>query len=207
MNPAQLPLDQQLIHLRRVLSANKTLIQVLERVATLKLPNWYVAAGSVSQTIWNSVSSLPPDTGIHDYDVVYFDATDLSYEAEDEVIQRGNRLFQDLSVEVEIRNQARVHLWYEKRFGVQCATHQSVEGGIDSWISTSAMIGIRLLDDGEWSVYAPRGLSDFFNMVVRPNPTVGVKEAYDKKTQRWLGIWDKLVVEPWPAHSSRGEEQ
>ncbi|KAL0932159.1 uncharacterized protein CTRU02_213112 [Colletotrichum truncatum] len=197
VNPAQLPLEDQLIHLRTVLSSNPTLITVLHRSATLNLPNWYLAAGAVSQTIWNFVSGKPADTGIHDYDLVYFDDSDLSWEAEDVVIQAGKKLFADIPVEVEIRNQARVHLWYEKKFGVPSPRHESVEAGIDTWISTSAMIGVRLLDTGEWRVYAPRGLSDFFRMVVRPNAQVGTKEKYEEKARRWLQIWDRLTVVPW----------
>lgn len=201
MNPAQLPLSDQLKHLRRTLETNTTLIEVLRRAATLNLPNWYLAAGALSQTIWNDVSSLPPETGINDYDLVYFDSSDLSYEAEDERIQEGQELFQDMQVDVEIRNQARVHLWYEKKHGVSCPAHTSVEAGIDTWISTSAMIGVRLEPSGEWSVYAPRGLSDFFNMIVRPNPAVGTREAYEKKASRWKGIWGRLQIEPWPAET------
>ncbi|ATY65373.1 Hypothetical protein CCM_00680 [Cordyceps militaris CM01] len=199
-NPAQLPLDQQLTHLRAVLSTNKTLVTVLERVATMGLPNWYLAAGSVSQTIWNHVSGMAPDTGIADYDVVYHDDSDLSWDAEDKHIQTARALFSDMpEIDIEIRNQARVHLWYGDKYGIECAPHRSVEAGIDSWISTSAMIGIRLNEDAHsWSVYAPRGLSDYFNMVARPNTALGSQEAYDNKAARWKGIWDKLTVEPWP---------
>ncbi|KAI9154911.1 hypothetical protein HJFPF1_07471 [Paramyrothecium foliicola] len=180
-----------------ILSTNTALVRVLERAASLNLPNWYLATGALSQTIWNHVSSLPPDTGIHDYDLVYHDASNLSYEAEDAVIQAGKALFADIPVEVEIRNQARVHLWYEKRFSLRCPAHESVEAGIDSWISTSAMVGVRLEKDGSWSLYAPRGLSDFYNMVVRPNPVLGKKEAFEKKVARWRSIWKNIEVEAW----------
>ncbi|KAH6689498.1 hypothetical protein F5X68DRAFT_230116 [Plectosphaerella plurivora] len=198
MNPAQLPLHLQLVHLRKVLSTNITLVQVLGRAQSLNLPNWYLAAGSLSQTIWNHASSKPADTGISDYDLVYFDKNDLSYEAEDVHIQKAKPLFADLGVDVEIRNQARVHIWYEKKHGVPCPPHESVEAGIDSWISTSAMIGVRLEEDGHWSVYAPRGLSDFFNMVVKPNPVLGTRVAFEKKAERWKAIWPGLKIEPWP---------
>ncbi|KAF3354385.1 hypothetical protein VDGD_03338 [Verticillium dahliae] len=200
---AQLPLHLQLTHLREVLSTNPTLVAVINRAALLGLPNWYLAAGSLSQTIWNNVSGMPSDTGISDYDLVYHDASDLSYDAEDKRIQAGRALFADLGVDVEIRNQARVHLWYEQKHGVPCPPHGSTEAGIDSWISTSAMLGVRLESDGQWTVYAPRGLSDFFNMVARPNAVLGTREAYEKKARRWKGIWPKLQVEPWPA--SRNE--
>ncbi|KAK6519151.1 hypothetical protein TWF281_003840 [Arthrobotrys megalospora] len=199
MNPALLPLNRQLPHLRTILSTNPTLVKVLSSAATLNLPNWYLAAGCISQTIWNHASSFPPETGINDYDLVYHDPSDTSYEAEDAVIQKGKEIFEHLGVEVEIRNQARVHLWYERKFGIKCPPHGSVEEGIDSWISTSAMIGVRLEEDGEWTVYAPRGLSDFFNMVVRPGTKLGKKEQYEKKTERWKAIWPNLTVEKWPA--------
>ncbi|GKT47772.1 uncharacterized protein ColSpa_07953 [Colletotrichum spaethianum] len=198
MDPSQLPLDEQLNHLRKSLSTNATFIKVLSLARTLNLPNWYLAGGAVSQTIWNSVANFAPDTGISDYDLVYFDDSDLSYEAEDAVIRRGREVFADIPVEVEIRNQARVHLWYEAKFGAPCPRHESVEAGIDSWISTSAMIGVRLEEDGQWKVYAPIGLSDYYKMVVRPNPMIGVREAYEKKARRWLGIWEGLTVLPWP---------
>lgn len=204
MNPAQLPIQLQLIYLRKTLSTNKILLEVLNRTAALKLPNWYLAGGALSQTIWNKVSSLPPETGISDYDLVYFDDSDLSYEAEDVHIQAGKELFADLCVDVEIRNQARVHLWYEKAHGVPCPAHRSVEAGIDTWISTSAMLGVRLEGDGEWTIYAPRGVSDYFNMVVRPNPILGSREVYEKKAKRWKGIWPQLQIEPWPVRNLVG---
>lgn len=203
-NVAQLPLDQQLVQLRAILSTNKTLVTVLERVATMGMRNWYLAAGAVSQTIWNHMSGMAPDTGISDYDVVYHDDSDLSWEAEDAYIQKSKALFSDMpDLDVEIRNQARVHLWYGKKYGVECAPHATVEAGIDTWISTSAMIGIRLKSDDTWSVYAPRGLSDYFNMVARPNAALGLRENYEKKAARWRSIWPKLTVEPWPTSDSR----
>jgi uncharacterized protein len=65
-------------------------LEIVERrAATLNLPNWYLAAGAVSQTIWNAVSSPPPETGIDDYDLVYYDSSNLSFEAEDKVIVTG----------------------------------------------------------------------------------------------------------------------
>ncbi|CAH0052055.1 unnamed protein product [Clonostachys solani] len=202
-NPAQLPLNQQITRFREIVSTNATLMTILSRAATLKLPNWYLAAGAVSQTIWNTMSSFAPDTGIRDYDLVYFDDSDLSFEAEDAVIQAGRELFADLPVEVEIRNQARVHLWFEKKFGVPCPPHKSVEAGIDTWHTTSAMIGVRLEATGEWTIYAPRGLSDFFNMIVRPNPALAKREPYEKKTNRWKSIWENVTIEPWPASEDK----
>ena len=47
-----------------------------------------------------------------------FDGSDLSYEAEDAVIRRVKAAFDEpLRSMVEVRNQARVHLWFEAKFG------------------------------------------------------------------------------------------
>lgn len=202
MEAAQLPLDEQLVHLRAALERNPTLMKVLARASTLGIPNYYLAGGSLSQSIWNAVTNQPAETGIADYDLVYFDASDLSYEAEDTIIQAGAKLFADIPIPVEIKNQARVHLWYEKKFGVACPQHRSVEAAIDSWATTSAMIGVRVLLDGTWKVYAPRGLSEFFTLVVRPHATVATRAAYEKKVARWRQFWPSLKVVPWPGEKT-----
>jgi hypothetical protein len=91
---------------------------ILERAPALGVPDWWLTAGAVFQTVWNVLDGRSPGAGIADYDFFYYDASDLSYKAEDVVIRRAAALFADLRVAVEVRNEARVHLWYESRFGV-----------------------------------------------------------------------------------------
>ncbi|HEX9031834.1 MAG TPA: nucleotidyltransferase family protein, partial [Streptosporangiaceae bacterium] len=166
----RLPLDEQLAAFRSALSRNKVLLDVLDRAATLDLPGWYLAAGSLAQTVWNVVTDKPPTSGIKDYDLLYFDASDLSWEAEDAAIRAGRAAFAGLPDAVEIRNEARVHLWYEQKFGLACAPYESTEAAIDSFPATTCCLGVRLEPGGRWRVYAPHGLADVFNLVVRPNP-------------------------------------
>src|SRR3954471_13889300 len=169
---SRLPLDQQLESLRGVLSRNDMLTEVLSRAATLELPGWYVTAGCLFQTVWNVVTGRPPTDGIKDYDLFYFDSGDLSWEAEDTVIKAGRNVFAGLPAEVEIRNEARVHLWYQDKFGVPCSPYDSTEAAIDSFAATTCCLGVRVEADGQWRVYAPHGLSDVFSLVVRPNPVL-----------------------------------
>ncbi|WP_069764995.1 nucleotidyltransferase family protein [Streptomyces sp. LUP47B] len=194
----RLPLVEQLDGLRSVLSRNEVLTDVLTRAATLELPGWYVTAGCLFQTVWNVVTDRPPAGGIKDYDIFYFDGTDLSWEAEDAVIKAGQEVFAGLPAEVEIRNEARVHLWYEQKFGVPCPPHESTEAAIDSFAATTCCLGVRLDPDGGWRVYAPHGLSDVFNLVVRPNPVLAPREVYEAKAARWREEWPELTVLPWP---------
>ncbi len=195
----RLPLDEQLAALKSLLSSNEVLLDVLDRTASMALPDWYLTAGCLFQTVWNVVTGRPPTSGIKDYDVFYFDDGDLSWEAEDAVIRAGAELFAGLPAEVEIRNEARVHLWYEQKFGVPCAPHTSTESAIDCFAATTCCLGVRLEPTGRWRVYAPHGLSDVFNLVVRPNPVLAPREVYEAKTARWRRQWPELTVLEWPS--------
>ncbi|KAM5356724.1 hypothetical protein ACJ41O_003370 [Fusarium nematophilum] len=197
MDASHLPIHEQILRFRAALEHNKTLLTVLERAASMRLPGWYLAAGALTQTVWNVVTHRDPELGINDYDLIYFDASDLSWEAEDHVIQAGRDLFADIPVEVEIRNQARVHLWYEKKFGAPCPQHKSSEASISTWGTNTALIAIRLLDDGQWDIYAPWGFSDIFSLVVRPNQQTMTEDVYRKKVQRWQKVWPELTIVPW----------
>ncbi|MFE9426786.1 nucleotidyltransferase family protein [Kitasatospora sp. NPDC006697] len=195
----RLPLDEQLAALEAALARNDVLLEVLDRVGVLGLPGWYVTAGCLFQTVWNVVTDRPPTHGIKDYDVFYFDATDLSWEAEDAVIRAAAEAFADLPVHVEVRNEARVHLWYEQKFGVPCAPYPSTEAAIDSFAATTCCLGVRQEPDGRWRVYAPHGLADVFNLVVRPNPVLAPRAVYEAKTARWRQQWPEVTVLDWPA--------
>lgn len=192
-----------MVAFRAALDRNRTLMRVLAGAAELNLPGWYLVAGCLYQTVWNVVTGRPSEEGILDYDLAYFDGSDLSWDAEDAVIQAGWEKFADVARPVQIRNQARVHLWYEQKFGVGCPPHTSTEAAIDTFEATTASLGVRVEPgaDGEpggrWRIYAPYGLSDVFNLVVRPNPVLAPGHVYETKTARWRRQWPGLTVLPW----------
>lgn len=196
---SRLPIDEQADALREILSRNTVLTDVLGAATTLRLPDWYLTAGCVFQTVWNVVCGKAPADGILDYDLFYCDRTDLSWAAEDAVIQAGHAAFAGIPATVEIRNEARVHLWYEQKFGVPCPPYLSSEAAIDSFAATTCCIGIRLEPGGQWRIYAPHGFADMFNLVVRPNPVQAPRHVYETKTARWRQQWPSLTVLPWPA--------
>jgi hypothetical protein len=198
MRAGQLPSEQQLAHLRAALRRNRALTEVLARAAGMDLPDWYLVAGCLYQTVWNVVTGQPPEAGILDYDLAYFDDSDLSWDAEDAAITAGHEIFAGLPAPVQIRNQARVHLWYERKFGVPCPPHESTEAAIDTFEATAACLGARLQPGGRWRIYAPYGLADVFNLVVRPNPVLAPRHVYQAKTARWRQQWPGLTVLPWP---------
>lgn len=176
---------------------NSVVTEILERAPTLDLPDWYLTAGGLFQTVWNYRSGYDPQTGIRDYDFFYFDSSDLSYEAEDRVIQQADELFGDLEVDVEVRNQARVHLWYANHFGADLSPYRSSEDAIDHFVSTTCCFGVRTEADGTPRVYAPHGFADLFDGIVRPNPRLPMRHVYEAKAERWTSIWPDLTVLPW----------
>jgi hypothetical protein len=171
---------------------------MLRRAAGLGLPHWYVGGGAVAQTVWNALTGRDPLHGIRDFDLVYHDRTDLSWAAEDAVIRRGAEVFAGLPVEVEIRNQARVHLWYPERFGLPCPPVERTEDAIDRFPSIATAVGVRHEPAGGWTVHARHGIDDIFALLVRPNPVLCPRWVYEAKVERWLGSWPELTVEPWP---------
>ena len=138
-NAGRLAVNEQLAQLRAALTRNKSLITVLERAAKWDLPGWYLVAGCLYQTVWNVVTGRPPQSGILDYDLIYFDGSDLSWAAENALIRESEAIFADMPAPVQIRNQARVHLWYQEKFAAPCQAHESSEAAIDTLSQTLAM--------------------------------------------------------------------
>jgi hypothetical protein len=68
-------------------------------------------------------------------------------------------------------------------------------------LETAACLGVRLEREGHWRIYAPYGLADVFNLVVRPNPVLAPRSVYEAKVARWQRQWPALTVLPWPAHA------
>jgi hypothetical protein len=176
---------------------NDVVVEVLRRAAALDLPDWYLTGGCLFQTVWNVLDGRRPHQDILDYDLFYFDAGDRSWAAEDQAIRRAAQAFTGVSGKVEVRNEARVHLWYEQRFGRPCAPFHRTEDAIDAFVATACCVAIRL-DDGRFRVYAPHGFDDLFAFVLRPITRLAPREVYEAKAARWQAAWPRLTVLPWP---------
>ena len=194
LDVAHAPLAVQVDALATVVRSNPVACRLLDRLPQLALPSWYLGAGGVAQTVWNHLHGFPPAHGIVDYDVVYFDPGDLSEAGEHAVEAAVSEL---VDARVDVTNEARVHTWYERRFGRPLAPYRSTEEAIATWPTTATSVGIRREGD-EWVVCAPFGLADLFAMVVRANTTLIDQRVYDAKTERWRGLWPRLAVLPWP---------
>jgi uncharacterized protein len=176
---------------------------LLDELLRLELPDAWVVSGCLAQTIWNLNTGRPLDHGMDDYDVFYFDQ-DLSWDAEDRVIALLRATSDRLGIRVEIRNQARVHLWYGQKHGMLYPALQCSCDGIDRFLTRCTQVGIQRSRDAD-RVYAPAGLDELDRMIVRPNFTPNFSAtAYRQKTARWLSLWPELTVE-MPLQTETGQ--
>jgi uncharacterized protein len=175
--------------LTAILCATTPLIRVLSVARHLDLPDWLVFSGAVYQPVLNHLTGRPLDYGIKDYDLGYFDACDLSYEAEDAVIRRVKAAFDEpLRSMVEVRNQARMHLWFEAKFGEPYTPLSCTPQALERFASATFAVGVRLESDDRLHIVAPFGLADLFAQRLRPNPrrrTVGFPRTAADVRRRW----------------------
>ena len=139
--------------------------------------------------------SPPLDHGLKDYDLAYFDAADLSWEAEDVVIRRvAATRPQPLSALVEVRNQARVHLWFEDHFGEAYAPLANSAEAVGRFTATAFAVGARLESDDSLTIVAPFGLEDLFALRLRPNP-LRPSAAFARTAENARRRWPEITAE------------
>jgi hypothetical protein len=174
---------------RGAILANRNNRAILERWSDLALPDGWLVAGCLFQTVWNLQADRPPEAGIKDYDLFYFDASDLSAAAEKAVQVRAEAVLGDLGIAVEAVNQARVHLWYEADFGKPYAALGSSRDGIERFLVACTCVGIRRDE-----LYAPYGLDALYRGELAMNPLVPHQELFEAKAASYRARWPALTI-------------
>ncbi len=167
------------------------LMDVLKSVRDLELPDWYIAAGAIRNTVWNTLHNYSKNIKLNDIDVIYFDRENLETKKEKESESRLSKLFPKLVFEVI--NQARAHVFTKGR--------PKATSSIDSvsyWTETPTCVGVRLEKDDSISICAPYGLKDLFELQVRPVPIPKRDlKLYEerKKSKQWVKTWPRLKID------------
>ncbi len=164
--------------------------EILAAMEQLKLPDCYLTAGCLFQPIWNRKSNQPDLQNVRDFDVFYYDS-DVSWEAENCVIESAAKPLGPLADRVEIRNQARVHLWYEQRFGSPIAPLKHSRDGIDQFLISCTCVGIEV---STRELYAPYGLSELSDGVLRMNPANPKPDLFRVKALDYQSRWPWLSI-------------
>lgn len=189
-------MNEQFLRLQAVVLNSPWLSVLLDNWDKVALRDSWLVAGAIAQTVWNHQAGLPLAHGINDIDIVYFDANDLSEDAEAEHANRIRSAFSELGVWIDVKNEARVHLWYETKFGFPLKPYVSTVDAIATFPTTATAVGLRH-NNGSLEFCAPFGLSDLLEGIVRPNKSQIRQEIYEQKVNRWSKIWPKLRVVPW----------
>ncbi|MEM0942597.1 MAG: nucleotidyltransferase family protein [Pseudomonadota bacterium] len=193
MSPDESSLERRFAEILRADPVIRSALCQVERAA---LPDGWIVAGALYNTVWNVLTGRPPGHGIRDIDVFYFDGSDLSYGAEDQVIRRESRHFAP-EPPVEIRNQARVHLWFERHFGHSIEPITSCRDSIARFSAETHAVGARLIS-GRLEIEAPFGLEAIFGMRLVPNRRSESRASYESKARRVQALWPEVEVLPWP---------
>lgn len=192
-------LNDQIKQALLILEKNIELMDILDFIDKLNLPNYYIAAGSVFQTIWNYYDNKPLNDKIKDIDIIYYNKEDLSVETDIKYYNLINdyRIKQGYNYEIDVSNEARMHLWKKEKFNIDVDQYINSEDAINKWIATVHAIGITK-EKNNIKIYAPYGLSDIYSRTIRPiKHKYNTKEIYDKKAKSWSERFSNLNIIEW----------
>jgi hypothetical protein len=161
------------------------------------LPDAWLVAGAVYGAVWNRLTGRAPDHGLADVDLIYFDGADLSWEAEDRAIRALAPLAAAAGLPAELRNQARVHLWFPQRFGAAYPRLSCAADSLRFYLFTAQAVAARPAPGGGVEIAAPFGLDDLFALRMAPNRALPVRADHAAKAARIRALWPEVEVLPW----------
>ncbi|MBL8698450.1 MAG: nucleotidyltransferase family protein [Alphaproteobacteria bacterium] len=175
----------------RDISSNPANAAILARWREIDLPNAWLVAGCLFQTIWNLQSGRHPDAGIKDYDIFYFDDADMSEAGERDAQAQATAVLADLGITIEVANQARVHLWYPRFFSRPYPQLASTEEGISRFLVLETCVGVR-----PNQATAPFGVAGIYAGALSPNPLTPYPELFAQKVASYRSRWPDLCEKP-----------
>ncbi len=147
-------------HRLQEILANSPIPEVLPAIAKINLPDWWLAGGAIRNTVWRSLFGEECKLFIKDFDIAFFDVTG---DRNQELAAKARLTEQFPQHLFDVKNQASFGNW---RPGLKVFT--STEDGIMNWLHTTAAVGVKINQKGEWQFFTPYGLEDLFNGVIRP---------------------------------------
>ena len=182
--------------LRAIVRASPWMMEVLRAARACAAPDWWVGGGVLRDLVWDGLHGDFDPARVKDVDLAYYDPCDLSHAREVEL--EGALAAQLTGVSWDAKNQAAVHLWYQRRFGVSLPRLGSAADGVATWPETATAVAVRLCADDAVEVLAPCGLADLLGGVCRRNPRWVTVEEYRRRLlrKRVAQRWPKVVIEP-----------
>jgi hypothetical protein len=182
--------DDRTARLEAIIRATPWMLRVLAAARACAPAGWWVGGGVLRDLVWDRLHGDFDPARVHDVDLAFYDHVDLSHARE---VALEHALSARLpGVVWDVKNQAAVHTWYQRRFGVRVAPLGSVAEGVATWPETATAVAVRLDGDDRLEVLAPCGLADLLDGVCRRNPRRVTAEQYRRRLAR------KRVAERWP---------
>jgi len=200
MKPA--PPLRTIADIEHLLEAHADLHALLSYVESLGLPDGWIGAGFIRNTVWDVLHGRAVDpSSLQDVDVIFFDSRATTRERESDLECR----LRDIAPGPlwSVKNQARMH----HRNGDR--PYRDTSDAVAHWPETATAIAARSLD-GKVEVTAPHGVQDLLNLIVRPTPAFEHKmDVYRERilSKNWSARWPKLTTlttwdEAYPARQS-----
>ncbi|VXB21152.1 nucleotidyltransferase family protein [Massilia sp. 9I] len=177
--------------LQILIASDHRRMRVLETVKDLALPDCWVAAGFVRNCVWDHLHAYTASPLPQDIDVIWYDPQQAAAER-DTALELALRK-QDETLNWSVKNQARMHQRNAD------APYLSATDAMRYWPETATAVGIRLSDENVVEIAAPYGLTDLFELIVRPTERFATEKhalyADRARSKNWHTIWPRLRIE------------
>lgn len=172
----------------RFVSAQPPMLELLRAVASLSLPDGWIAAGFLRNAIWDELHGRDGSLQqLQDVDVIYFDPMGAEGVCEQATERRLHALHP--TIPWSVKNQARMHL----RNGDP--PYRSCVHAMWHWPETATAIAARVTAGGAVEVVTAHGVQDLFSLIVRPTPHFQSKrDVYRARlaAKDWATRWPRL---------------
>jgi hypothetical protein len=182
--------DKQQSRLIALIYSSSVLMRALRAARTVGPPDWVIGAGVIRDRVWDHLHGCTQPSPSKEVDLAFFDPCSLGSDRERSVQREVTARAPDISWDVT--NQAGVHLWYPKVFGIEVEPLTSAADAVGTWPETATSIAVRLLADDTIQVVAPCGLDDLFGLICRRNPRRVTEEQYRRRVD------SKQIARRWP---------
>src|SRR5579872_4590379 len=99
----------------QIIQQDSWMMEILETVKKLSLPDWWIGAGFVRSKVWDTLHEYKTRTPIPDIDVIYFDSDDFSTKETKLFTTKEEKKYEKLlkkqhpHLNWSVTNQARMH--------------------------------------------------------------------------------------------------
>ena len=163
------------------------MMNIISIATALDLPDWIIGAGFVRNKVWDHLSGNEKEVvDTRDIDLVYFDPQGNDEKADERL---SEELRTKTGITWEVVNQFYAHQWNG------LPPYASTEDAISQWPETVTAIGVTLDTYKKLKLFAPYGIDDLVNFIVRPSPKFkgGAEKLKERmRTKKWQDKWPRV---------------